>query len=185
MPEHPGSWIARIDNTSAGALVSDRHVITLAQCISNYTRWFGGYFSFAVQVLGEVIDVRKVEVEEVDHPHPLALLTLAEHNVTALTSVCVGDYREDFPVDSFSWETMEGPTVKRPITVYPHSLCDGHSDDIQHDLIICGSPEPIVCGSPLLQEHSERSVLVGLGIGEEYGISKYVNLSPAREWLDL
>ncbi|XP_050733584.1 uncharacterized protein LOC127007078 [Eriocheir sinensis] len=187
LPDHPAPWFVRIGKASAGVLVGRRHVLTLAPCIADNERWYGGYYDFKVQIFDKLVGVANVDVQDdpEDNPFPFVVLTLYDHNVTQVTSVCVGDYREGFTNAAVALETTEDYPMKYPVTVYPPSQCDSHEDGSRHNWMLCGSPGPTLCGSALLQEDDGRWVVISLATGVTSDISKYVSISPAREWLKL
>lgn len=177
----------RIGSASAGVLVGRRHVLTLEECIADYERWYGGYNVFKVQIFDELVGVAEVDVQDEpeDTPFPFVVLTLNDHNVTQVTSVCVGEYRQGFNNSVVSWETTEGEPIKYPVTVYPPSQCNFHEDGSQYNWMLCGSPKAVLCGSALLQEDDGRWVVISLATGGTGNVSEFVSISPARKWLEL
>lgn len=185
-PEFPWPWVVRIADKAAGVLISERHVVTLEHCLSNYTRWFGGFYSFGVGILDQDVAVARVEVQSVhDNPLPLALLTLASHNFTRVSSpVCVGPYRRELIAAAVGWE-KNGGMKEKPVSIYRKGQCSSyHGEEFKDDLMLCGSAGARLCGGPLLQLSQGRWMLVALGSGEPAPIARYVRLAPAQEWLE-
>lgn len=180
------SWLVQVGDHAAGIAISDWHVVTLAHCLADYRRWFGGFYSFSVSALGQEIEVVRVKVQSMEeNPLPLALLILESHNLTDIaSSLCVGPYRDELVAAAVAWD-LHGSMQQQPISTYRTGQCASfYGDGFRYDFMVCGSAGPKLCGGPLLQLVNGRWMLVGISAGDPDPIGRYVRLTPTRKWLE-
>lgn len=185
--EYPWPWVVKIADDAAGVLISQRHVVTLANCLTNYTRWFGGFYSFGVEILDHSVAVDRIDTQDViENIMPMALLTLASHNLTEVSyPVCVGPYSSELPSAAVGWDKNGDKKEEKLVTIYQKGQClEYYRETYKIEKMLCGSAGARLCGSPVLQLAQGRWMLVALGSGEPAPVARYIRLTPAREWLE-
>lgn len=185
-PGPAGQWLVRVGDTGAGAAISSRHVITLASCILPYQRFFGSYYRFPVQVADQVFEVERIRVEFMKETgYAIALLKLKSDVKTMVpgSSACAGAYRAGHVARAMTWTDADGVPQEHTVSVYPRWHCKLYEQGFKEDLLLCGSPGPMMCGSPLAQVVDGRWSVVGLGTGNASEIATYVQVGQVRDWL--
>ncbi|XP_045111005.1 serine protease 53-like [Portunus trituberculatus] len=184
LTDTPWPWVVRIGDRAAGVLLSQQHVITLEHCLEDYSLWYGGFSTFPVQVGEGSIVVPRVQAQGSEGGEfPLALLTL-ESNLTWIPApVCVGALQDGLLAAAVGWGD-EGTLREEPLTLYRRGQCNALYLNYNDDEMVCGGTGPMDCGAPLLQADDGRWMLVGLGVGDESSVARYVRLEPSREWLE-
>lgn len=183
--DSPWPWVVRIGTKSVGVLLTQQHVVTLSHCIEDYSSWFGGYYHFYVEVGGFLVDVSRVEVQSVTgSSYSLALLTLGEELTWIPVPVCVGTMQDGLLAAAVGWGGTN-TLREEPIRLHLRGQCRGlFEENYEPHMMICGGPGPGDCGAPLLQSDDGRWMLVGLGVGDDTPVSRYVRLEPSRKWLE-
>lgn len=176
----------RVGEHAAGVLISQNHVVTSTHCLTNYTRWFGGYYRILVSIMDQDVEVAKVTSQPTEeNPLPFAVLTLRSHNLTRITSpACIGPYRPELIAAVVDWDES-GKAVEKPVGMYRNRQCEHYVfENYKDNLMLCGTAGARVCGAPLLQLSEGHWMLVALGAGDAPPVARYVRLSPARKWLE-
>lgn len=174
----------QVDEKAAGVLLAPNHALTLAHCLSNYTRWFGGFYSFSINVFGEEVEVARVDVQSIEeNPLPFALLTLKSNLTSVFSPVCIGPYRQDLLPAAFGFAEA-GKVRVQPVRIYRSGQCASfHSYGYVADTMLCGSAGVELCGGPLVQFADGSWMLIALSSGESPPLARYVGLASARWWL--
>lgn len=180
-----GRWLARLGDGAAGAAISSRHVLTLASCLQPYHLVINLYSRFPIQVADQLFQMQRVRSEVFHGKNALSIVQLKK-DISTLphgTSACAGPYHPDHAARAMTWAEADGVPQEHTVTVYPPKLCSVYDKDFREEMHLCGSPGPIMCGSPLVQVINGQWSVVGLGIGSSDEISTYVQVGQAMDWL--